>query len=203
VYDTVHKFMDGFDMTIIDEYCDSIFVSCSISNKAFGYSNEEMRRKLKIDNNMDLYVIYFLIYVLIVQFYMDSQTPTYKSYVTGNEIIYAMDEMVKSVIGDEVSIALEDVSNDNNGLKNIAIKWNNIPNYLNNAQEDSGKNRPGVTSKAGYVKKMLRLMKEESLFVEENDMYYPTDRFHALAQYYFQNKGSEIHAVLNSKKTTM
>lgn len=197
VYEYVGQLMEGFELELIDDYGDGLYVSCGITNKTFGYSNEELRKRLKINNNSELYVIYFLMYGLILQFYSDSSTPTYKTYIKRMEIVNETDILLKNIIADINTITEDEIKI--NSFKNIALIWDNMPILPNNEWEDTNKARAGSSSKAAYVKKLMQYLKEDNLFIEDNDMFYPTNRFHALAQNYFQRKGSEIYQLLNNE----
>ena len=52
VYDYVNQFMEGFQLELIDDYGDGLFVSSGMNNKVFGYSNEELRKRFKIICNV-------------------------------------------------------------------------------------------------------------------------------------------------------
>lgn len=197
VYDIVHQLMEGFELELIDDFGDGLYLTTGITNKAFGYSNEELRRRLKVNTNSELYVIYFLMYVFILQFQSDSSTLTFKTYVKRTEIISETDLLLKKIMESIDTITIDEIKK--NSLKNIALIWDSIPTFLNNDQEDLGRARVGSSSKNGYVKKVLQFLKEENIVVESNEMYYPTNRFYALAGSYFQRKGSEIHELLNNE----
>lgn len=198
VYDYVQQLIEGFELQLIDDFGGGLHITCGLNNKAFGYSNEELRRRLRVNNNSELYVVYFLMYVVITQFYSDSSTTTFKNFIKRMDIVSETDLLLKQIITELDTISEDEIKQ--NSLKNIAIIWDSIPTFLNNDQEDTNKSRAGNSSKTGYVKKLLQFLKEEDLFVEDNDMYYPTNRFHALAQNYFQRNGSEIYRLLNHEK---
>ena len=197
VYDIVHQLMEGFELELIDDFGDGLYLSTGISNKAFGYTNEELRKRLKVNTNSELYMVYFLMYVFILQFHSDSSTPTYKTYVKRDELISDTDILLKKIMSDIDTITEDEIKI--NSLKNIALIWDSIPTFLNNDQEDLGRARIGNSSKNGYVKKVLQFLKEENIVIESNEMYYPTNRFYALAGSYFQKKGSDIHELLNKE----
>ncbi len=197
VYDIVHQLMEGFELELIDDFGDGLYLSTGISNKAFGYTNEELRKRLKVNTNSELYMVYFLMYVFILQFHSDSSTPTYKTYVKRAELISETDLLLKKIMSDIDTITEDEIKI--NSLKNIALIWDSIPTFLNNDQEDLGRARIGNSSKNGYVKKVLQFLKEENIVIESNEMYYPTNRFYALAGSYFQKKGSDIHELLNKE----
>lgn len=201
IFDYVNQFVEGFGLELIDDFGDGLYLSCGVNNKVFGYSNEELRKRLKINNNSELYMIYFILYGVILEFYADSFTPTYKTYLKRGELVHNIDQLLKNIISDIASFTSDDIKYDS--FKQIAMLWDNMPILSSSEVEDINRIKVNQYSKAGYVKKLMQFLKEEKLFIEENDMYYPSNRFHALAQNYFRKKGSDIYALLNQNKRGM
>ena len=54
-----------------------LYLSPGVNNRFFGYTNEELRSAMKLENNSELYLAYFAMLCLLAQFYnSDDQTRT-------------------------------------------------------------------------------------------------------------------------------
>ena len=62
--------------------------------------------------------------------------------------------------------------------------------------EDKDRNKASRGSRMGFVKLTANLLSAEGIFTVIDDRLYPTDRFHAIAENYFEETGSEIFAKL-------
>ena len=60
--------------------------------------------------------------------------------------------------------------------------------------EDKDRNKASRGSRMGYVKLTANLLGSEGIFTVVDDRLYPTDRFHAIAENYFEDNGSLIYA---------
>ena len=58
-----------------------------IITRCFGYTNEELRNKLGLRVNRELYLVYFIIYNIITEFYTDSASTTYAEFVRVEDIV--------------------------------------------------------------------------------------------------------------------
>ena len=63
--------------------------------------------------------------------------------------------------------------------------------------EDKDRNKASRGSRVGFVKLASNFMNAEGIFTVIDDRLYPTDRFHAIAENYFEDNGSAIFAELN------
>ena len=64
VYDIVHMSLKKFNLNIY-EYNNGLYVSAGDNNRVFGYTNEELRNRLGLRVNRELYLVYFIIYNII------------------------------------------------------------------------------------------------------------------------------------------
>ena len=72
------------------EYNESIFVTAGHGNKVFGYTNDDLKRMLGLRLNKELYLVYFIIYEALLQFYKTSDTYQVKDYIRVDELIEAV-----------------------------------------------------------------------------------------------------------------
>ena len=109
----------------IYEYNNSLYVSAGDNNKVFGYTNEELRNKLGLRVNRELYLVYFIIYNIITEFYTDSASTTYAEFVRVEDIVKNVDSSVSAIIDKKLGMIIDDV--EENSFKQIALSWDALP----------------------------------------------------------------------------
>lgn len=72
------------------EYKDAVFVTAGAGNKVFGLTNEDIKKRLTLKTNRELYLVYFIMYQALLMFYTDSASVQVREYVR-------LDEMMKAV----------------------------------------------------------------------------------------------------------
>ena len=179
VYDIVHMSLKKFSLNIY-EYNNSLYVSAGDNNKVFGYTNEELRNKLGLRVNRELYLVYFIIYNIITEFYTDSASTTYAEFVRVEDIVKNVDSSVSAIIDKKLGMIIDDV--EENSFKQIALSWDALPVIT---VADTADVRAAKNSKTGFVKIALNFCVSQELLMEAQNRFYPTDRFKALIENYF------------------
>lgn len=184
VYDLLRMILKKFDMELY-EYNNSLFVSAGENNRIFGFSNEELKKAIGLKVNKELFLCYFIVYNAMTEFYKDSASYTYTEFVRAEDVIRSVDNALVNVLDHSAGLALDEV--EENSFKVLALMWDELPAV--NADAVQGQ-RAARNSKTGYVKLTFNFLVSQGLFVENQDKYYPTDRFKALAEnYYSENRG--------------
>lgn len=181
VYDIVHMSLKKMNLNLY-EYNNGLYVSAGENNTVFGYSNEELRKELGIRLNRELYLAYFVIYNTITEFYNDTSTAKYAEFVRIEDVIDNVDKAVTGIIDKRAGIVLDEI--EENSFKQIALSWEELPTI---SSDDQSGVRAARNSKAGFVKMVFNFLVTQELFVESRDRYYPTDRFRALIENYFDD----------------
>ena len=84
-----------------------------------------------------------------------------------------------------------DIDDENaESFKAVRLLWDNLPLLLST---DSERNKASRGSRTGFVKLCFNFLGDEKLFVENSDRFYPTDRFRALAENYFEEYKGKIY----------
>lgn len=179
VYDIVYMSLKKFNLNIY-EYNNSLYVSAGDNNKVFGYTNEELRNKLGLRVNRELYLVYFIIYNIITEFYTDSASTTYAEFVRVEDIVKNVDSSVSAIIDKKLGMIIDDV--EENSFKQIALSWDALPVIT---VADTADVRAAKNSKTGFVKIALNFCVSQELLMEAQNRFYPTDRFKALIENYF------------------
>ena len=77
--------------------------------------------------------------------------------------------------------------------------WDELPASTSENQEDVKASR---ASKTSLVKLVFNFLINENLFLEVSRRYYPTKRFSAIVENYFEEYRGEIYDALSRKKDT-
>lgn len=192
VYDLLRLILKKFDMELY-EYNNSLFVSAGENNKIFGFSNEDLRKAIGLKVNKELFLCYFIIYNAMTEFYKTSGSYTYAEFIRVEEIIKAVDNSLRNVIDHSAGLVLDEV--EENSFKMLALMWDELAVV---SVEDMAGQRAARNSKTGYVKLTFNFLVSQGLFIENQDKYYPTDRFKALAENYYSENRKRLYELMSS-----
>ena len=174
VYDIITETCKALNLNLY-EYNDTLFISAGVKNRVFGYSNEELKR-LNI----------------ITEFYKDSSSATYLEYIRIEDVIKSVDASLHGIINHDIGVTQDEEEKDS--FKALALLWDELPIV---SIEDKGSVRAARNSRTGYVKLTFNFLTAQALFVETNEKYYPTDRFKAMAEKYFEENKGRLYEILN------
>ena len=108
-----------------------------LDNKIFGYTNEELKKKIKmINKNEDIYLMYFIILTILTCFYRESGLNSPRSYLNLSELLETIEIKFQSLVKEDI----EKTSKENE-YNFVDIK--NVWERLQDAREDivlGGKN---------------------------------------------------------------
>lgn len=192
VYDIVSIMLKKLNLSIY-EYKESLFLSAGEGNRIFGYTNEELKRYIGVRYNKELYLCYFIIYEILLAFYSDSASYQFKEYI---KIENVLEEVTKalSVFTKDISVYAMD-EDQQESFQAVALLWDELPTSTG---EDQGDIRASRASKASFTKLTFNFLVNENLFVEVSHRYYPTERFHAIVEHYFEEYRGQIYSLLNN-----
>ncbi|MBR3832739.1 MAG: hypothetical protein IKJ73_00310 [Lachnospiraceae bacterium] len=193
VYDITNRLVKKLNLNIY-EYNESIYVTAGEGNRVFGYTNEDMKRQLGLRLNKELYMVYFIMYNALLSFYQDSASYQVKEYVKQEEIMESVSSYLMAITKDLSVYSMDDLEADS--FKTIALLWDELPAVTS---DDKDKNRASRASRTGYVKLTFNFLIAQKLFVEVEDRYYPTDRFKALVENYFEEYKGRIYKALGGE----
>ncbi len=194
VYDITTGLLSRLNLKLY-EYNESLFVTAGSGNKVFGYTNDDLKKQLGLRLNKELYLVYFIMYEALLMFYKTSDTYQIKDYIRIDELIEAVTKDLKR-ISDDIPSFTEDVEQEGS-FAAIAILWDSLPPMIS---EDKDRNKASKGSRMGYGKLTANFMNSEGIFTVVDDRLYPTDRFHAIAENYFEGSGSAIYEQLKNAK---
>ena len=133
----------------------------------------------------------------MTEFYKTSGSYTYTEFVRHEDVIKAVDSALVKVIDPSAGLVLDDV--EENSFKTLALLWDELP-AVSHAVYDGEKTKASKASKSGYVKLTFNFMVSQKLFVENEERYYPTDRFKALCENYFEEYRGRLYQLLGGEE---
>lgn len=194
VYDITTKLLKKLNLSVY-EYDESIYITPGEGNKIFGYTNDDMKRQLGVRLNKELYMAYFVMYNALLLFYQDSATYQVKEYVKLEDILNQVNDYLSAITHDISVYAMDEISEES--FKSLALLWDELPTVTS---DDKDRNRASRASRTGYVKLALNFMITQKLFVEVEGRYYPTNRFKAVVENYFEEYRGKIYKVLGGEE---
>ncbi len=195
VYEITGMIMKKLNLTIY-EYHDALFLTAGEGNRVFGYTNDELKRMMGLRYNKELYLVYFIMYHVLLSFYHDSASYRFQEFVKLETIV---DEVSKSLTGMLKDLSVYSMNEvEENSFQTIALLWDELPAA---SREDKDKLRASRMSRAGLCKITFNFLLSQDLFIEVEERYYPTERFQALVENYFEEYRGRLYEVLAHTQT--
>lgn len=139
-------------------------------------------------------MVYFIMYNSLLLFYQDSASYQVKEYVRLEDVIEQVTAYLSSITADLSVYSMEELEEES--FKTLALLWDELPVVTS---EERDKNRASRASRSGYVKLAFNFMVAQHLFVEVDERYYPTDRFKAIVENYFEEYKGRIYKALGGE----
>ncbi len=196
VYDLVTKLLARLNMSVY-EYNETLFVTAGEGNKVFGYTNDDLKRIMGLRKNRELYLVYFIMYQALLFFYTDSATYQVRDYLRLEELLDAVSHAADRIVKENE--VFNQTSREQEGFRSVALLWHELPLMVN---EDKDRNKASRGSRLGFVKLTMNFLQGEKLFLTAEDRFYPTDRFRALAEGYFEDDKGRIRQLLSEETVT-
>lgn len=194
VYDILTSICKNLNLNLY-EYNNALFISAGNKNQVFGFTNEELKRVMGLRLNKELFMTYFIMYNMVTEFYKDSSSATYLEYLRIEDVIKAVDASLFGLIDHSAGIVMEEAEKDS--FKALALLWDELPIV---SVDDKNGVRAAKNSRSGYVKLTFNFMISQDLFIESGEKYYPTDRFRAIAEKYFEENRGRLYEIMNSRE---
>ncbi len=172
------------------EYKEALYLSPGEGNRVFGYTNDELKRLMGLRSNKELYVVYYIMYQVLLAFYQDSSAYQYREYIRIGEIEHNVTETLAAITKDFSVYAMDEL--EESSFKAVALAWDELPAMTG----EEGENRASKASKMGMVKLTCNFLVAQDLFREVSERYYPTERFRALTELYFEENRGRLYELL-------
>ncbi|MGI6588579.1 MAG: DUF6063 family protein [Peptococcia bacterium] len=137
-----------------------IFLTPGVANRFFGYTNAELREKMGLRNNSELYLAYFIILNLLAKFYnSDDQSLASRQFVPLEELEETITQHVQTIMeAEEEEVQIQEENFDLN-LRSVAEVWLDLPPFddqvinLNRARNN----------RISLLLRVMRFLEEEGL----------------------------------------
>lgn len=190
VYDMVLLSLKKMELSVY-EYNNSLFAAPKAHGSLFSYSNEALRRELGLRTNGELYLAYFIIYNIIMEFYTDTISATYAEFVRVEDIVRKVDDTTAGIVDKKNGFVLSEI--EENSFRSLALSWDSLPA----ATVELSELRAAKNSKSGFVKLVCNFLVSQQLLSDNQERYYPTDRFRAVVENYFDESRGRIMELLD------
>ena len=192
VYDLVHMLLKKSNLQLY-EYKQALYVTAGPDNRAFGFSNEDLKKAIGLRVNKELFLAYYIIYTAMLLFYKSSSDISVREYVRADELIAAVTDGMHAVSGEALLEVMSDTENES--FKTIAVLWSELPETAGG--DDGASLKAARGSKLGMIKLVFNFLQEQQLFFESGGKYYALDRFRALVQNYYDEARGRLYEILN------
>lgn len=193
VYDILQLMMKRLNLHIY-EWNNGLYMTAGEGNRIFGFSNEELKRLLGLRYNKELYLCYYIMYQIILQFYNDTGSYQFVECTKLEEVLEKTTKSLKNIMM-KLDVLVQDEIEENS-FRSIALIWDELPVHMT---EDNTGYRAGRSSQSGYVKLVLNFMVSQELFLEVQERYYPTQRMKALVQNYFEEYRGRLYEIVKEE----
>lgn len=182
---------------------DKLYVTPTIDNKVFGYSNEELRVKMGLRNDnvavgLKLYLAHFIILATLSMFYnSDDLNTKVRQYVPIEELEKYVTEKLQMLGTGDYGKYLS-AEHDFN-FHSVAEYWLSMPAF----DETLTNQRMGHKSRVSYLLKVWAFLEEEGLAkVAVDSELHPTDKLdHMVRKYYaHQKRKDELLSLIQQKE---
>lgn len=178
-----------------------LYLSPNVDNRFFGYTNEELRDKMKFATNRELYLAFFVILSLLAMFYgEDSLSEVSRSYVTVSDL----EQFVSTRLQDlETNPDLTDLEKELEvNLQSSMELWQDMPEY----DPDLKALRRSTKNRISFILKVAMFLEAEGLaHVEQDRELYATEKTEQMVRKYYSDRGRQekLLTLLCARKETL
>lgn len=193
VYQIVQQMVKKMNLNLY-EYNNGLYLTAGENNRVFGYTNEELRKILGVRLNRELYLCYFIIYIVMTRFYTDSGTYTFVEYIKAEDIIQGVTEALAHITSQLQVLVTDEIEEES--FRMMAMLWEDMPVMT---RDEQAVLRSARNSRAGYVKRVLNFLVDQELLAEAEGRYYPKDRLRAVIENYFEEYKGRLYRIMSGK----
>ncbi len=172
---------------LVCRYNDALYLSPGVQNRVFGLSNAEIRSSLgRGFNNPGMYTVFFIIHVLITEFYHESAYDAYVEKVTKANLLAAVEKKMQAMG------ALQDLEKTGEeyqfNFKVIYDLWSSLPAVEFKKDDPDEKKQWGVSSKVTLINETIAFLEKNQLAKEHDEAVYLTPRCKAIIREVYSNR---------------
>lgn len=165
---------------------DRIYLSPGVGNRIFGYKNSELRQKMNLRNNSELYLAYFVILNLLAKFYnSDDQSLASRQFVPLEEMEETVSRHINTIMEADPEEVASQEDNFRINLRGVAEVWLDIPAF-----DDKITNlKRAINNRISFMLRVMRFLEEEGLaqVLEDREVRLLPKMEHLVLKYYFNS----------------
>lgn len=177
---------------------DTIFLSPGVDNQIFGYTNAELREKIKLRNNSELYLAYFVILCLLAKFYnSDYQTLSSRQFVPLEELEETVTAHVQKIMeANDEDVQVQEENYQIN-LRSVAELWLDLPAF----DEKVVNLKNARNNRISFILRVMRFLEEEELvrILEDREIRLQPKMDRLVVKYYFHTQRKDYLLQLLSR----
>lgn len=164
-----------------------LYLSPNVDNRFFGYTNEELRDKMKLGTNRELYLAYFVILCLLAMFYgEDSLSEVSRSYVTVSDLEQFVSTRLQD-LGANPELPDLEKELEINLLSSVEL-WQDMPEY----DPDLKALRRSTKNRISFILKVAMFLEVEGLaHVEQDRELYATEKTEQMVRKYYSDRSRQ------------
>lgn len=174
-----------------------IYLTPGVDNRYLGYTNAELRERMKLRNNSELYLAYFVILCFLAKFYnSEDQSFTSRQFVPLEELEETVTEHIQTVIEAEPGEVERQEETYQLNLRSVAETWQDMPAF-----DESVKNlKSARNNRVSFLLRVMGFLEEEALvqILEERELRMLPKMEHLVEKYYFHSQRKEMLLALLS-----
>jgi len=177
----------------------NIYLTPGIDNSFFGYKNAELRERMKLRDNSELYLAYFVILCLLAKFYnSEDQSLTSRQFVPLEELEETVTGHINTVLeaNYEEAELLEEEYQLN--LLSVSGKWQDMPAFDDNIKSLRG----ARNNRISFLLRVMGFLEDVELvqILEDREIRILPKMEHIIVKYYFHSQRKEMLLDLLSKE---
>lgn len=169
----------------------NIYLTPGVDNTYFGYTNVELRVQMKLRNNSELYLAYFVMLCFLAKFYnSEDQSLTSRQFVPLEELEETVTEYVNTVMEIKPEELDEQEEKYQLNLRSVSESWQDMPAF-----DDSVKNlKSARNNRISFLLRVMRFLEEQCLvqILEDREIRILPKMEHMVVKYYFHSKRKEM-----------
>lgn len=181
---------------ILDDKEENIYVVPALDNELFSYSNKELREKLKLKDNKELYLSLFSIVVLLSEIFDHDDIA---DYIVLESLEKEMSNQIAKI--NELTEEEIELSSDENqlDLKSIKKVWEELPLIAENAKTISRTKG----NRLSFLSNVIRFLEEEGFveYIERQKHICPTYKLKTVFKGNFtnNNRKNQLLELINNE----
>ncbi|MGI6712868.1 MAG: DUF6063 family protein [Bacillota bacterium] len=166
---------------------DIIYLTPGLDNRFFGYTNAELRGKMALRNNSELYLSYFTILNLLAKFYnSDDQSFTSRQFVPLEELEETITRHVQTIMEAKPEEVQMEEEKFNINLLSVAEVWLDLPPF---DEHITNLNR-ARNNRISLLLRVMKFLEDEGLVqvLEDREIRLLPKMEHLVLKFYFNSQ---------------